>query len=717
MADTAAALVIQLSADVKAFKTEMERAVGINDKASRDILRRNKTLQTELSGGMKEAASQANAALESIGIGLSVAGFAEFVKKALDAATQLKDLHEQSGLTTETLQALQYAGIRAGVSFEQINAGALKFNQTLGDFLQNQSGPGAKAFEDLGIRARIMRGEFDRLHGTQEVFAATFKALAGVKDNATLAAYAAELFGRQLGPRLVPLIRETNGSLDDMIKKARDAGAVIGDDLNNALANVNAQFATLFLRMEKDGARALGALMPEIKEFAGDLETDVQAVEDITSQLDTWFNWLTTHVPGIQTALKAIGDAAYQAFNPLGTAWNTLKGLMGEKPTAIEPTSEGKTGSGMTGQLTLGPKDGGRSRKGPSAEELARREAALRKQLADQQFQRNQQLRSADEQADAARETSIKAQDQALLDMSKGTVAYFDLQKLVIEETERLDLAAIERRRKAAIDAIDDRMKKEIVDKPVGISAADEVKREADIRAKAAQEEADAVNVAQSEIRAATLRTQADLKAADEERTHVLQNQIDMLDTARDGIISLGEAGVHGFKSMQDAAVQLVEALAQMALKLFVLKPLVEGIFGPQGTAGGGLLGGLLSSISLGGGGVSPVEVTPMVSLGARASGGPVSAGHAYLVGEHRPELFVPNVSGMVMPSIPQVTARGAPTIHAPVQVVLHLDGAMDAETMRTYARTAAAVAGNEAVKTMRSNLLGWYNDQAARMQ
>jgi hypothetical protein len=36
-----------------------------------------------------------------------------------------------------------------------------------------------------------------------------------------------------------------------------------------------------------------------------------------------------------------------------------------------------------------------------------------------------------------------------------------------------------------------------------------------------------------------------------------------------------------------------------------------------------------------------------------RASGGPVSAGMPYIVGEHRPELFVPQTSGYILPSVP----------------------------------------------------------------
>lgn len=51
-------------------------------------------------------------------------------------------------------------------------------------------------------------------------------------------------------------------------------------------------------------------------------------------------------------------------------------------------------------------------------------------------------------------------------------------------------------------------------------------------------------------------------------------------------------------------------------------------------SAGGGILAGLFG--------------------GARASGGPVQPGKAYVVGEKRPELFVPSSAGRIMPTVPQ---------------------------------------------------------------
>jgi hypothetical protein len=65
------------------------------------------------------------------------------------------------------------------------------------------------------------------------------------------------------------------------------------------------------------------------------------------------------------------------------------------------------------------------------------------------------------------------------------------------------------------------------------------------------------------------------------------------------------------------------------------------------GGGGGGGIGGFLGGIFGGGGGFFHPGV------GTRAGGGPVERGHPYVVGEKRPELFVPEQSGRIEPSVP----------------------------------------------------------------
>jgi hypothetical protein len=136
-------------------------------------------------------------------------------------------------------------------------------------------------------------------------------------------------------------------------------------------------------------------------------------------------------------------------------------------------------------------------------------------------------------------------------------------------------------------------------------------------------------------------------------------------ETARDTFGTFISDLAHG-KSATEA---LTDALSRLGDKLLDIA--LDDIFGTgRGGSGGGLFGSLISSFFGGGGGGGSVDPW----AGMRANGGPVEAGKAYVVGEKRPELFVPRTSGTIIPNIPSIQHGGsagstsityAPTIDA----------------------------------------------------
>jgi hypothetical protein len=134
-----------------------------------------------------------------------------------------------------------------------------------------------------------------------------------------------------------------------------------------------------------------------------------------------------------------------------------------------------------------------------------------------------------------------------------------------------------------------------------------------------------------------------DEKKASMEAVKELQNFIGS------GIASFFSDIVSGGKNASDAMMNLTKKLADAALQAALLGqgPLAK-IFGMAGSGGGvgGVLGMIFGSIGFG---------------GMRAAGGPVSSGRAYVVGEKRPELFIPTSSGRIVPKVPQGGSTYAP--------------------------------------------------------
>jgi phage-related minor tail protein len=94
--------------------------------------------------------------------------------------------------------------------------------------------------------------------------------------------------------------------------------------------------------------------------------------------------------------------------------------------------------------------------------------------------------------------------------------------------------------------------------------------------------------------------------------------------------VRFARTGEFSFKSLRDLALGVLGDIAAAAVRSGI-----EEIFGSIGGARGGG-GGLLSSIGA------------IFGLPGRATGGSVSAGTPYLVGERGPELFVPQQAGRV---------------------------------------------------------------------
>ena len=97
------------------------------------------------------------------------------------------------------------------------------------------------------------------------------------------------------------------------------------------------------------------------------------------------------------------------------------------------------------------------------------------------------------------------------------------------------------------------------------------------------------------------------------------------------GLTTAIKRGVSGFTDLRTIGVQAISEIATLAANSLILGPGSSG-----GGAGGAGIGGLIGSI---------------LGLPGRATGGPVSPGQAYMVGERGPEMFVPTAAGAIAPN------------------------------------------------------------------
>ena len=136
------------------------------------------------------------------------------------------------------------------------------------------------------------------------------------------------------------------------------------------------------------------------------------------------------------------------------------------------------------------------------------------------------------------------------------------------------------------------------------------------------------------------------------------------------GLLRAVRTGKFGFEDLRRTVLAVMAEIALAAVRSGL------GALGGGGGAGGGGGGGLLT--------LGTSLLGAVFGLPGRATGGPVSPGRAFMVGERGPELFVPTSSGNIVP-----TGGGAPR---DVRIAIQVN-APGGENSRLLARSARQVA------------------------
>jgi Phage-related minor tail protein len=152
----------------------------------------------------------------------------------------------------------------------------------------------------------------------------------------------------------------------------------------------------------------------------------------------------------------------------------------------------------------------------------------------------------------------------------------------------------------------------------------------------------------------------------------------DFVDSAgknvEDALIGAFMTGEFSFKEM---VASMLEQLSRLVLEILVIEPIfgriADALRGGGGAKGSGIAGvfkGIAGLFSLGKGGKVP--------LPGKAAGGPVYGGSPYMVGEKGPELFIPGMSGTIIPNGAGVGS--GMTFHQTINISPGLSGQIRAE-------------------------------------
>lgn len=616
-----------------------------------------------------------NNLLGLVGAGVSVGAIVSIGRAAFDAADGLTRMSDQTGISIDALQRLQAVAEPSGQSLEQVTSGVSKLQKNLAEGTKGT----VEALKDLRLSLADVRSM-----NADEAFFAIAKGIQEIKNPAEQTRVAMELFGRS-GAELLPTLKADIDSLKDSTVRMSEDSAKALDDLGDAFQrwktdaiNAVGEAIGAITRATKEANDTLGGKLPDLLKGA---LSPTSAVPDIFKSLREQFAPTPVAPPVAGSQIQAgsgFGTAGlrdlFGSAAPLEQNANATKAIAADLALAEQRASGftaamqeldaavGKasvTVAGMNGDVVEAIKfylqagvSQGTLQKAYAL--TATEVAAVAKVLADERdaLKLEQEAIAATarlwSEYDAVRSTQgTTSTDQAIANVLRwadetaaaaakagtDTAAFYDA--LAATTSAKLQAIAVD------WDAINGEM-------TTGTKAG--LQQIAD-QARATYEEA--------------------LKHVGEFSDESIQRFRDTADAAQLAASAFGTgfeaAGQKASAAVADTVRQVQDAKRELDMMFAGANVPTSDSLSAAGRRPGSFLGT----------GSTPMVASILTSVAnlpwpARATGGNVSAGQPYMVGERGPELFTPGASGAITPT----DALGGST-----PVVINVSGVLDPST------------------------------------
>ena len=222
--------------------------------------------------------------------------------KSVQTADDLNTLSKQTGLSTDSLQKMQYAADLVDVPFDRISGAVTKMKKSMG-------GTG-EAFDKIGVSVKDSTGQ---MRGAEDVFYDTIKALSQIPNEVERDQLAYEIFGRS-ADELAGIIDDGGAALREYGDEAKRMGLIMSGETLDALNKTNdavdkSKAQLKAAAMELGGTIATG-LAPFLEKLAGFVEKLVGWLQKLTPAQTNMIMTIGLVVAAIAPLLLIIGQVA-----------------------------------------------------------------------------------------------------------------------------------------------------------------------------------------------------------------------------------------------------------------------------------------------------------------------------------------------------------------------------------------------------------------------
>ncbi|WP_287497169.1 hypothetical protein [Pandoraea sp. CB10b_02] len=632
-------ITVDLLAKTGSFETDMNRAAKLAEKRAKEI----DAAFAKLGVG--------------IGLGLTAAGGAAVLlgKNAIDQLAALDDAAQKTGSSVENLSKIQQSTMSYGHSFDEVESAISKLAKGMAT-VDDESNKTNKALAALGVSARDAGGN---LRDPAQVLIDISKSLQNYQDGAAKTALVTDLFGKS-GANLLPVLNDMAESVDGFTGASKEAAAnaaAFQDNLNR----LTAQFKVLVQEV-------ISNVLPTLNTLLGQLQDGIKSSGGFLDAMLTMstINPFKTAGENIKSYTDKLDrlQADREKYAARGADVRSID-------IAISDTQKKLSFLKLQQQreaLAIGDSAGGDKwdrllKSPPQVLDYQSGRGKAEKSAKDRKTEADRYLESLNKQVITVQNLTAAEEALAMIQSGRlGTVTEAQKEQILTAAT-LVDLAK---------DGIEqERQRQELIAKGK----------------KVYEETLSPFERMQQDYQELNTLLQGgyiDAQTYDRAITQVQKKFDELTDKAKDSQSELDEFAKSAAQNIQSSFAEFLfdpfkEGLDGMlkgfldflrrALANAAAANLSQSLFGGLvgGGAGTGLIGSIFGAVAgaygdatgtaVGNGIYGPQtqagldDLISKVSL--RANGGPVTAGQPYIVGERQAELFVPNTSGTILPSLP----------------------------------------------------------------
>lgn len=301
-----AAVNIKASVDGLAQIQGLEKALGKADKEANGL----GTSFSKL-GTMAGKAGQAMLALGAAAVG----GIAVLGKRAIDAADNINDLSQRTGVGVEALSKFGAAAEDSGSSLDEVGKAMGRLARGMAD----SSSATSEALRSIGVSTVDSTGKLRSVDAVMLDIADRFSKL---PEGAEKTALAMEIFGKA-GANLIPMLNGGSAAINEYSATITTEMAKAADAFNDAINAIMRELAGPFNEAVTAALPYITQLAQQLGEFLpGAIQSLIPVLQGMLAVLGQIGQWFTSLSPQAQTFVIAAAalTAAFIALAPAITA-------------------------------------------------------------------------------------------------------------------------------------------------------------------------------------------------------------------------------------------------------------------------------------------------------------------------------------------------------------------------------------------------------------